>query len=237
MDHRWDRGVRQEHATRAERERYGARAIPRDESVQRRDRLVPERRPRDFSPWAIGQAHWDQRDLYTRDARIEDEGYARGPAVHPEVGSYAYHRDEPAPPSRREPPAASIYEREAWPWLNYHDDPVAHGRPPLWWRMKQRMLGRGPKGFVVRDERIHEDVCEALAFHAELDASEVEVSVEDGEVTLKGTVRDRRQKRLAEDLTEGVRGVVDVHNRLKVRPHDDTNDTDMAIVMPARAFG
>ena len=55
--------------------------------------------------------------------------------------------------------------------------------------------------------------------------------------TLKGTVRDRHSKRLAEHVVEQVRGVVDVHNRLQVRRHDDTNDADVAFVMPARAFG
>ena len=246
MDHRWDDRVKQDRAARAERERYETPRIERDEGVERRDRLARERRPADFSPWAIGAAHWDQRDLYTRDARTEDAGYGRGPAIHPEVGSYAYPREEAPPPSRREAEErASIYEREAWPWLNYRDDPVAHGRPPLWWRMKQRMLGRttggyagrGPKGWKPSDDRIREDVCEQLAFHNELDATDIEVEVANAEVTLKGTVRDRHSKRLAEHVVEQVRGVVDVHNRLQVRRHDDTNDADVAFVMPARAFG
>jgi hypothetical protein len=41
------------------------------------------------------------------------------------------------------------------------------------------------------------------------------VSVSRGEVTLDGTVPDRWEKRLAEDLTEGVFGVTEVHNRLR----------------------
>ena len=48
------------------------------------------------SPWDIGAAHWDQRDLYTQNDRIDDGGYGLGPAVHPSEGSYAYgsHRTE-----------------------------------------------------------------------------------------------------------------------------------------------
>lgn len=247
MDHRWDDRVKQDRDARAERERYGAPRIERDESVERRDRLAAERRRRqvNLSPWEIGAAHWDQRDLYTRDARTDDAGYGRGPAIHPEVGSYAYHREEQPPPSEREPERGSIYEREAWPWLNYQDDPVVHGRPPLWWRMKQRMLGRsgashtgrGPKGWKVSDERLHDDVCEQLAFHSELDASDIEVEVHDAEVTLRGTVRDRHSKRVAEQIADGVRGVVDVHNRLRVRRPDDTDDSNVLFAMPARAFG
>ena len=42
------------------------------------------------SPWDIGASHWDQRDLYTQNARTDDGGYGLGPAVHPTDGSYAY---------------------------------------------------------------------------------------------------------------------------------------------------
>ena len=48
--------------------------------------------------------------------------------------------------------------------------------------------GRGPKGYQRSDERVREIVSEALARDGELDASEIEVSVERGEVTLNGTV-------------------------------------------------
>jgi hypothetical protein len=246
MDHRWDDRIRQERDARSERERYGARRIEPDESVERRDRIARARPPTNFSPWAIGEAHWDQRDLYTRDARTDDAGYGRGPAVHPDVGSYAYSRDEVPPASRRGGDAGgpSIYEREAWPWLNYHDDEARHGRAPLWSRMKEtvaRVTGRpaakrGPKNWRLSDERIREEVCEALAHHGELDASDIEVSVETAEVTLRGTVPDRRSKRLAEHIVEACGGVEDVHNRLEVRRPDDT-DANVAFAMPARAFG
>jgi osmotically-inducible protein OsmY len=59
-------------------------------------------------------------------------------------------------------------------------------------------------------------VSEALARDGELDASEIEVSVERGEVTLNGTVPNRWSKRLAEDLTQDLPGVKQLHNRLRV---------------------
>jgi osmotically-inducible protein OsmY len=78
-------------------------------------------------------------------------------------------------------------------------------------------MGRGPKGYRPSDERIREQVNERLTMHPEVDASEVDVRVEKGMVTLTGTVEDRHAKRLAEDIAEDVFGVDDVRNELRVR--------------------
>ncbi|MFN8559698.1 MAG: BON domain-containing protein [Dehalococcoidia bacterium] len=75
--------------------------------------------------------------------------------------------------------------------------------------------GRGPKGYTRADDRIREEVCEALTRHGHVDASEIEVAVEHGEVTLKGSVPERQQKRLAEDIAESVSGVKDVRNEIR----------------------
>lgn len=76
--------------------------------------------------------------------------------------------------------------------------------------------GRGPKGYLRTDERIREDVCDRLSQDDDVDATEIEVRVQDGEVTLEGSVATRRMKHQAEDLAEEVGGVKDVHNRLRV---------------------
>lgn len=75
--------------------------------------------------------------------------------------------------------------------------------------------GKGPKGYVRSDERLWEKICERMTEDDRLDASEIEVSVEDGEVTLTGTVRDRRAKRYAEDLVDTFSGIKDIHNLLR----------------------
>lgn len=77
--------------------------------------------------------------------------------------------------------------------------------------------GLGPRGYRRSDARITEEVCERLTRHPDLDASDVEVHVADGEVTLEGEVEDRQAKRLAEAIAERAVGVNDVHNRLRVR--------------------
>jgi BON domain-containing protein len=76
--------------------------------------------------------------------------------------------------------------------------------------------GKGPSGYHRSDERIREMACEALTDDDRVDATNIEIHVRDGEVTLTGHVDDRQQKRMAEDCVENVMGVKDVHNQLKV---------------------
>jgi osmotically-inducible protein OsmY len=80
-------------------------------------------------------------------------------------------------------------------------------------------VGRGPRGYRRSDERIREEVSDRLTEHSWLDASELEVRVEQGVVTLTGFVDSRQQKRLAEDIAESVSGVQDVRNELCVHDH------------------
>jgi hypothetical protein len=89
-------------------------------------------------------------------------------------------------------------------------------------RRIKEFIGKGPRGYSRSDERIKEDVCERLA-HGYLDASEIDVSVTAGEVTLEGLVRSRDDRRLAEDIIEGVFGVKDVDNKLKVKKETSTS--------------
>jgi len=76
--------------------------------------------------------------------------------------------------------------------------------------------GRGPRGYQRSDDRIREDVCERLTDDPEIDASNMEVVVKNGEVTLSGTVNSREDKRRAEECVEDISGVKDVHNALRV---------------------
>lgn len=82
---------------------------------------------------------------------------------------------------------------------------------------KQSHSGRGPRSYQRNDERIREDVVERLTRHHDIDASDVEVEVNGGEVLLKGMVESRWEKRLAEDICEDIFGVKNTRNQLKVR--------------------
>ncbi len=66
------------------------------------------------------------------------------------------------------------------------------------------------------DERIWEEVRDRLMGHPDIDATDVEIEVEEGQVSLAGRVGSREAKWLAEEVTRAVQGVQEVRNRLKV---------------------
>jgi osmotically-inducible protein OsmY len=157
---------------------------------------VPER-----YPYARGQ----QEQAWSRDPRTE-EGYghdyeARWPASG--SGSEAYHRPVRW---RSESELGSRETRSGQRgWSN------SEGARNL------GNYGKGPKGYVRSDERIREDVCDRLSDDDELDASDITVTVSNGEVRLEGSVLDRHSKHHAEDLVESVSGVRDITNNLRAR--------------------
>src|ERR1044071_1427135 len=69
-------------------------------------------------------------------------------------------------------------------WREGLDDAMHHPPGPF--------AGKGPKNYLRSDERIEEDINERLTEHSMIDASDIEVAVENGEVTLRGYV-DRRE--------------------------------------------
>ncbi|WP_296597867.1 BON domain-containing protein [Phenylobacterium sp.] len=76
--------------------------------------------------------------------------------------------------------------------------------------------GRGPKGYQRSDDRISDEAHQRLTDDPWLDATEVNVSVSGGEVTLSGTVDSREAKHRAERIVEDVSGVKHVQNNLRV---------------------
>jgi hypothetical protein len=81
-----------------------------------------------------------------------------------------------------------------------------------------RRTGNAPKGYTRSDERIREDVCDRLSDRWDVDSREIEVAVEKGEVTLRGSVPERSMKFRAESICDSVSGVNEVHNQLRVPP-------------------
>ncbi|HEY4218283.1 MAG TPA: BON domain-containing protein [Gemmatimonadaceae bacterium] len=114
------------------------------------------------------------------------------------------HRVDPRPDSLRdENPRQGFSAPSEW-LRGGHDEPRGH-------------YGRGPRGYRRSDDRIRESICDRLTVSEAVDASDMEVGVHDGIVTLSGSVEDRPQKRMAEWVAEDEPGVNDVENRLEIR--------------------
>lgn len=85
------------------------------------------------------------------------------------------------------------------------------------WRVPGPYTGRGPRNYQRPDERMREDIIDRMTQHGQLDASDIDIAVANGEVTLTGSVNTRSEKHIAEEIAESVSGVRDVTNQLKVR--------------------
>ncbi len=121
------------------------------------------------------------------------------------------------------------YNRGSFNQGNYgsdYNDIYNHGRGDSYrqdrlanpyWTAPGPYTGRGPHGYQRSDERIKEEINDRLYQHGRIDASDIFVDVDGGEVTLSGSVKGRREKRLAEDIADSVPGVVDVNNHLHLQ--------------------
>jgi len=161
-----------------------------DRYEPRRVREFPRERPLE----GLSSASWDREHFRYGEA----EGYEMADRYHDRALRADQFRHTELQSERGRGPRRSEHESH------------------LWSRVKGIFSGHGPKGYRRSDERIREDVCDLLTDDPRIDASEIDVAVANGEVTLAGTVMDRWWKRLAEDLAVSVSGVRDVHNRLTV---------------------
>lgn len=84
-------------------------------------------------------------------------------------------------------------------------------------RQQQPQFARGPKGYKRSDDRLKEDLSEKLHHAYDIDSSDVEIDVKNGEITLSGTVPSREMRYRLEHLADGVVGVNDIHNNVKVK--------------------
>ena len=146
-------------------------------------------------------------------------GFGFGPEEGPGPGGIADKDWQPNRPARGRGQWAADWDNEPRnpDWRRGREaDPRRED-----YRGRENYRGRGPKDYRRGDDRVREDVCERLTDDWFVDASDIVVVVQDGEVTLSGFVASREQKRRAEDAVETVGGVRDVINQLRVsREHD-----------------
>ena len=86
-------------------------------------------------------------------------------------------------------------------------------------RRRRDHRGRGPANYERSNERLLEDACERLTHDSRVDASNINVTADNNEITLDGTVDSRMAKRRAEDCVHDISGVNHVQNNLRI---DDT---------------
>ncbi len=75
------------------------------------------------------------------------------------------------------------------------------------------------KQIIFPDERVKQMVLESLYRSTLLDASRIEVFVEDGVVGLKGNVKSQNEKNYAEEVIQFVPGVIEIFNDLIITDH------------------
>lgn len=177
-----------------------------DEAARRRrmDEIRDERHDRDWSDRAArsGERAWERTRQAARDLTDRDRDGRTGLAEFADNDRASYYSGYSRPTFRDD---YSTRERS-------FDDSGRYG-----WQ-GPNYAGRGPRGYQRTDERIREDVCDRLTDDPRIDASDIEVHMKGGELTLSGSVRTREEKRLTEDLVERVTGVREVNNHLRVRP-------------------
>ncbi len=152
------------------------------------------------------------------------------------------HGDPWARRMRDEPYRADLgHEREDYGQADYSTDFGYDPESRTGYRREGRD-GRDGRDYILRDEprtfqdsrrdidprarhrqaadrRIWAEIEERLAHDRRIDASDVEVRVEDGVVYLNGTTRTREGKRRIEHMAD-TDGVVDVVNALRVRERE-----------------
>ncbi|WP_411288813.1 BON domain-containing protein [Phenylobacterium sp.] len=146
------------------------------------------------------------RTGYRAERDATPRGAGLGPADYPNDGAYDPERGQAA---RREPPPRSWMDRASG----------FFGGPPGPERLDddrradeaRRTQRRGPS-----DRVLWAVIAERLRDARRLDLRDIEVIVENGEVTLNGGVHRKEDKRRIEDIAD-IEGVRHVQNNLRVR--------------------
>ena len=239
MDER-ERYLRDQDEIDRQARRYAERPSWDEDADNYRRRDIPggaQAGERTYDPrtWRQPQPRFSGED-YTRrpswEGRSPDDRYSR-PYDH-DSGYIARRPDEP--PGRFDDERFEDRARDAGRglrrmgervagWLDglgdrlEGDEPVRRyrtdfGREPRWAVGDHR--GRGPKDYRRSDDSISDEVQARLTDDPWIDASQIQVAVSAGEVTLSGGVENRQARRRAEDIVQDISGVTHVQNDLRV---------------------
>ena len=199
-------------------------------SSETRGQGYGQRRERDFGDSAgygtggsaldwhdvVGNERGYDRPVFDTDRRRDPDQFGQDRYGRDRSGSESFGRG-----SRDYSEERGFFDRAGDEVRSWFGDEDAERRRDRDMREAGQHRGRGPRGYQRSDARILEDVNDRLTEDPHIDASEIEVRVENREVTLTGTVNSRFEKRHAEDLAESVSGVTHVQNNLRIQQAAD----------------
>lgn len=84
-----------------------------------------------------------------------------------------------------------------------------------------------PKETIPNDHEIVENIQNSLKWNDGINPLNLQVDSEKGRVTLSGTVSRSREKTKAEDIANSSKGVVDVYNKITVKPSAVRSDSEI----------
>jgi osmotically-inducible protein OsmY len=90
------------------------------------------------------------------------------------------------------------------------------------------------QGIKKTDTQVHHDVLEELKWDSRVDETEVGVEVDNGVVTLTGTVTSWAKRMAAEEAARRVIGVLDIANDIKIKVPGGLTRTDTEIAQAVR---
>jgi len=185
---------------------YGSRGSSRSNRSQEYNSPHQNFGNRDYSQsGTLGHADWNTQSDWNRSSGFSGEGYGRN-----------FYPRQDSSSSRRFSTSDGGYGVSDRIGNSYRHEGQGMGDQHYDHNQFNQQRNRWPKGFKRSDERLKDDIQEALIRNSHIDASELEVQVKDGEVTLTGTVHSREEKRMAEEVAEVVIGVQEVQNNLRV---------------------
>jgi osmotically-inducible protein OsmY len=95
-----------------------------------------------------------------------------------------------------------------------------------WWARDEMI--RKESYVSLSDDKVKQAVNDALLYDPRVWSFQIDVDVDNGSVTLTGTVDNLKAKRAAEEDAENTLGAWRVKNYLRVRPEDDWKDSEIA---------
>jgi hypothetical protein len=183
-----------------------------------------ERHPRE--DWVYNQSYPQGQDpaLIDQDHAVKEPRFSERPSQmtpdsHPTHFGQTPRRSSTHPQNRSHGRRDEIDARDLpspWRYQSNHQASEFFYQPQQRFSDQQTHRGKGPKNFQRSDERILEDVCEYLEEDGRIDASEIEVNIKKGVITLTGPIESRRMKKFIENQVDQCRGVRDVRNNLEI---------------------